>query len=382
MLTSEQLNKKIETAIKLNKKAKELKVLRQTEDYLFNDWWDGSGIFGNTWASHFFLCGPRGVGKSYFLMNMFIRQWKDTDGIRVFYWIRLTDTEQEMLLKDHAANLIDPDIKRKFFPTEEIQTAGSAVYVVKRDNETNKIVSKKLLCHVLALSTAHKLKGVGFYDKDYIKQPKAWYNICFDEINREPTAKRTFDIASAVKSTLESIIRKTKHKIRIVYIGNLTGTSDILAKWNFIPEKPGLFKLRKRRVLIENIEATESYKKMVDDSALGAAFDLSEDSNYTNEIPYDRSLIIPKKHRLVRPTMIIKFSKHKDQWFTVWDSNIIKKYNNENVSNRIPMRKYLDEVFNPMLVDNVYDMYNARAFKYKDLSTQILFQCQLELLKK
>lgn len=46
------------------------------------------------------------------------------------------------------------------------------------------------------------------------------------------------------------------------------------------------------------------------------------------------------------------------------------------------MRRYLDEVYNQQLVDIVREQFDARAFKYVNLSTFKKFQKQMKLLKK
>ena len=102
-------------------------------------------------------------------------------------------------------------------------------------------------------------------------------------------------------------------------------------------------------------------------------------SNFTNKIETDTSLI--RKKRLMRPQYIIKFSKDKADWFTCWEGNVLAKRNGEK-KNAIPMRRYLDEQFNSELVLQMFAIYDARAFKFKNLITQKQFAYQLSLIKK
>lgn len=46
------------------------------------------------------------------------------------------------------------------------------------------------------------------------------------------------------------------------------------------------------------------------------------------------------------------------------------------------MRRYLDEYFNPDLQKVVIETFDARAFKFTNLSTFKRFQKQLRLIKK
>ena len=84
--------------------------------------------------------------------------------------------------------------------------------------------------------------------------------------------------------------------------------------------------------------------------------------------------------RLKEPEYVIKFTKDKNDWFTVWDGNIIKKYNGEK-KNVIPMRPYLDAVYQPKLVNNIITLFDTRSFMFNNLITFKQFQGCLELLK-
>lgn len=102
-------------------------------------------------------------------------------------------------------------------------------------------------------------------------------------------------------------------------------------------------------------------------------------SNYQNKIDVDTTLVY--KGRLESPKYIIKFSKETQDWFTVWNGNVISKYNKEKKI-AVPMRRYLDELFDPERRDLIFAQYDARAFKFKNLITQKQFAYQLSLIKK
>lgn len=204
-----------------------------------------------------------------------------------------------------------------------------------------------------------------------------YYNICLDEMNREKNEKRTFDIVYAFTNQLENLVRSTKKRLRVICIGNtLEEASDLLCAFNFIPEKFGRFKLKKKRAVIEYIEPSEAYKQR----RKGTIADIlmPEASTFTNKIDTDNSLV--NKARLVKPTCVIKFSKEKSDWFTLWDSKVLAPYNGEKV-NVIAMLPYLDEVFNAQLRDGVINLFDYRAYQYKDLITFKKFQKGINLMK-
>lgn len=349
----------------MNQRRKKQKILNR-EFYLLRS------ILGNDWAIFFFLLGGREAGKSYSVTECYVRQWKKYG--RPFYWLRLTETSQRKLLTNNAEKLIDPDIRRRY--DLELTTRGDSVYEIKRDAE-GKVISKKLMARVLALSTFYNDKGSGLYDKDFLNDPKMYYNICLDEMNREANEKKSFDIVYAFVNQIENLVRSVKQKLRIICIGNtLEEASDILCAFNFIPEDFGRFKLKSKRAVIEYIAPTDKYierrKGTVADILMPKA------STFTNKIETDTSLVY--KGRLLKPIYIIKFSKSRDDWFTIWDSRTIAQYNGE-VCSVIAMKPYIDELFVAEARDNIILRFDNREFQYKNLITFKTFQKSLELLK-
>ena len=162
-------------------------------------------------------------------------------------------------------------------------------------------------------------------------------------------------------------------------IGNtLEEASDILAAFNFIPDEFGRFKLKKKRCVVDYIKPNEEYIKR----RKGTIADIlmPDASTFTNELQLDRSLLVNKR-KCIRPVSVIKFKKTKDTWFTIWNDNIIKDYNKEQV-NAIAMRRYLDEIYQQQLVDIVREKFDARVYKFANLATFKRFQKQMKLLKK
>ena len=349
------------------------KKLEKKKAKLNYEWYSIRSMLGYSWALFLMLLGGREAGKSYTVTDFFCRQWRKYG--RPFYWLRLTETSQMKLLNNNAEKLIDPDIRRKY--KLDLFVRGDGVYEVLERDKNRKILRKKLMARVLALSTFYNDKGSGLFDKDFLDDPNMYYNICLDEMNREQNEKKSFDILYAFTNQLENLVRSTKTRLRVICIGNtLEEASDILCAFNFLPEEFGRYKLKKKRCVIDYIEPSEAYKNR----RKGTIADIlmPNASTFTNEIKTDSSLVF--KGRLVKPTAIIKFARGKENWFTVWDSKCVAQYNGEK-GTTIAMRPYLDEMFSVELRDTMIKMFDTRSFLYRNLVTFKMFQKSLEILK-
>lgn len=352
----------------------EIDRMRKKVDFLNREWYSLRSILGNDWAIFYFLLGGREAGKSYATTDFFVRQWKLKG--RPFYWLRLTEASQKKLLANKAEKLIDPDLRRKY--NLDLTTNGDAVYEVTKRSSDGKILEKKLMARVLALSTFYNDKGSGLFDKDFLNDPNMYYNICLDEMNREANEKNSFDIVYAFTNQLENLVRSTKQRLRVICIGNtLQEASDILCAFNFLPNEFGRYKLKKKRAVIEYIEPSEKYRQR----RKGTIADIlqPESSTFTNEVKVSTDLIY--KGRLMKPTAIIKFSRETSDWFTIWDNLIVAPYNKEKLNQIIAMRPYMDEVFDAKLRDSMIEVYDARGFKFKSLMIQKKFTKAMSLLK-
>ena len=362
------------------------KQIKQAEKkiVLENEWYSLRHMLSYAnWALFYILLGGREAGKSYSVTDFFCRQWKNK-GIP-FVWLRLTETQARKLLQNNAEKLVDPDLRRKY--NLDLQTSGNNVYEVTRKMERikkkdgtyeykSKIVDKKLMARVFALSTFYTDKG-SIFDKDFLADLRMRYNIACDEFEREKGEKNTFDITYSLVNQLENLVRSTKERTKIFFLGNtLEEASDILCAFQFIPEDWGIFKLKSKRCVIENIAPTEAYKKR----RKGTIADIlmPDASTFTNKIDTDHTLI--NKSPLVSPSYVIKFTKNKEDWFTVWNSNIVAKYNGEKKT-VIAMRPYLDEVFSPDVQKNMITLFDTRSFQFKNLITFKQFQSCMEQLK-
>lgn len=351
------------------------RVQKIKKDY---EWYSIRHMLGYAnWAMFYILLGGREAGKSYSVTDFFCRQFKNK-GIP-FIWLRLTEAASRKLLQNNAEKLVDPDLRRKY--DLDLVTSGNNVYhIIKRSNPDKngktKIIEKKLFARVYALSTFYNDKG-SIFDKDFLNDPNMRYNIGVDEFEREKGEKNTFDITYSLVNQLENLIRSTKDRVRIFFLGNtLEDASDILCAFNFIPENFGIYKLKSKRCVIEYIEPSEAYLKRrkgtIADILLPTA------STFTNKVNTDDTLV--DKSPLITPKYVIKFTKNEKDWFTVWNSNIVNKYNGEK-KQVIAMRPYLDEVFSVEIQKQMITLFDTRSFTYRNLITFKQFQSNMELLK-
>lgn len=361
------INKSVRNIIKKNRKKHDEK------SYLIRSFYELRSILGNWWAIFFILLGGRDAGKSYGVTQFYVEQFKNKG--RPFYWIRLTEASARKLLNNNAEKLVDPDIRRRY--KLDLFVNGNRVYNVER-NSKGKIIKKTLMCTVLALNTFYNDKGSAYFDKDFLNDPNQFYNIALDEMNREQSEKNTFDICYCFVNQLENIVRDTKTRIRVIMIGNtLQEASDLLCLFEFIPEAFGRFKIRKKRAVIEYMPLTVNYQARRKGSI--ADILMPKASTFSNKTITDSTMI--SKNKLVRPCTIIKFTKDESTWYTVWDSNVICKYNKEKCNDIIAMRPYIDEFYMVDRMKLVFDLFNTRSYLFRNLVTFKYFQKELETLK-
>lgn len=386
---------------------------KKTKDMLLSrEWYLLQSILGYSWALFYFLLGGREAGKSYATTYFFVQQFVKYG--RPFYWLRLSETSTKKLLMNNAEKLIDPDIRREF--DLDLITNGDCVYCVKKrskpdKNGKTKVLKKVLMARVLSIATYYNDKGSGLFDKDFLLNPNMYYNICLDEMNREKSEKNSFDIVYSFTNQLENLIRSTKNKVRVICIGNtLEEASDLLCSFNFLPEEFGRYKLVRnkkllmqmlkelneattdkerqeinkryaninfgKRAVIEYIEPNEAYTNRrhgtISDILMPHA------STFTNKIDTDNTLV--NKKRLKKPIQVIKFSKEKENWFTLWDDGIINEYKGENKP-VIAMKPYIDEIFQAKIRDMVILNFDTRAYQYHSLILFKRFQKNINLLK-
>lgn len=340
---------------------------------LDREWYSLRSILGNKWAIFYMLLGGREAGKSYAVTNFYVGQYIKYK--RPFYWLRLSESSAKKLLQNNAEKLVDPDLRRKY--DLDLVTNGTNVYNVTQRDDKGKIVHKELMARVLSLATFYNDKGSGYFDNEFLNDPNMYYNICLDEMNREQSEKKTFDILYSFTNQLENLVRSTKTRLRVICIGNtLEEASDLMCAFNFLPEEFGRYYLKSKRCVIDYIQPSEKYLQR----RKGTIADIlmPEASTFTNKVEVDSSLVY--KGRLTKPSMIIKFKKDRSTWFTLWDSGVVKQYNGEKCR-IISMRPYLDELFNTEMRDNIISLFDTRSLRYANLITFKRFQKEVELLK-
>lgn len=322
-----------------------------------------NSMLGNDWAMFYVIVGGRMTGKSYALTDFLCRRKDKFGPLCKNYWMRISETSTKAMLQNKADKLVDPDLKRKY--DLDLTTKGFEVFDHGKPFMT-----------VLPLSQFGKLKGVGFFDKDF----KGEYNIVLDEFQLEIGERRTsFNILYNFIGMIENIARTTKNKIRIFLVGNtLEEASTVLKAFNFLPNKFGRFYLKSKRCVIDNLEPTEEY---LNDRKGSAADILGGDSmsNYTNQLMKDVSMISTARKR--KPIGLIKFKKDKGNWYTIWNDKLIARYRGERVTNVTAMRPYINEVYTMERRKMVIDLYDAKGWKFDSLITQSYFQGDLEMVR-
>lgn len=331
-----------------------------------NRYYSPNSILGNDWAIFYCIVGGRKTGKSYSVTDLICNQKKKKGKAVKCYWMRISETSTKAMLANKANKLVDPDLYRKY--NLDLTTKGGEVYDHGKE-----------FMSVYPLSQFGKLKGVGFYDKDFDGE----YIIVLDEFQLEQGEKRTsFDILYNFIGMCENLVRTTKTKVRVFLLGNtLEEASTILKAFNFLPEKFGRFYLKSKRCVIDNLEPTEEYLK----DRKGSIADIlggDDMSNYTNTLKKDKELIT--KERCLKAQYIIKFSKSHKDWYTVYQNNIIRRYKGEGVTkaNHIAMYPYLDTYYSLERRKGVIELYDARCYRFDSLITQAYFQGELSKLRK
>lgn len=337
------------------------------------DWYKLNSLFGNTWAQLFVIIGGRQTGKSYALEEFIIKQFLKKG--RRFFWMRLSKISVDKMLANNCDKLFDPDLIRKY-RLDLVRSKQNVYQVLKRD-EKGKVLKKRLMGQVLAISEMAKEKGVAFFDQDY----EGWVNVIVDEFVREKDEKKTFDVAYNLANSLENILRNKSNKMRVVLIGNMCGEiAEVLGSLNFLPQEYGRYKLKRKRAIIDYLPVTDAYREM----RKGAIANLilgDETGNFNNKSNRSYDRICSTGIKGLKPQVVIKFSRDSADWFTCFDKNVIRKWKGEKCKKTVAMRPYIDETFVPALRDDVFSMYDVKAFWFNDVVSATLFETRLSELK-
>lgn len=338
---------------------------RKQELYDAKEWYTIRSLLGNQWANWYIMAGARERGKTFsvqdFVLNSFFNPLSPLYHVP-FYWMRLNDIAIKNMMMNNAAKMFEPILVRKYH-LEGIKVKGDSIFI-----------GKDLLCRVYGLSTAYNNKGAAIFDASTFKG----VNIIIDEVALEKGQRRTFDVVYNLKCQIENIVRSERENVRVfMMLNNTEDCPELMAMFGFIPIEFGVYKLKRKHCVIDYIPNNKAYEKRRS-NALANEID-NGTGNFTNKI--ERDLALLNKKRLVKPLYIVKFSKDQNDWFTVWDGNVVCPYNKEKLP-VYAMKRYIDEMFNTELRDSVIDMNDARAYKFKDILTQSLFYKNLEIIKK
>ena len=92
--------------------------------YQNREWYTIRSIMGNQWAFFYILLGARERGKSYSVMEYCLRNWKTHK--TPFTWIRLNEASMKKMLSNNAAQMVDPDLYRRF--DLDLKVKGNQVF--------------------------------------------------------------------------------------------------------------------------------------------------------------------------------------------------------------------------------------------------------------
>jgi len=354
LIKEEKFNNKVESSKK-----------RKKELYDAKEWYTIRSLLGNQWANWFIMAGARERGKTFsvqdYVLNCYFNP-KSTLYLVPFYWMRLNDIAVKNMLMNNGAKMFEPILVRKYH-LENIKVRGDTVYL-----------NGRVLCYVFGLSVAYNNKGAAIFDKEKFKGAR----IIIDEVALEKGQRRTFDVVYNLKLQIENIVRSERENVKVfMMLNNTEDCPELMAMFGFIPIEFGVYKLKRKHCVIDYIPNNKAYEERRK-KALANEIDTGT-GNFTNKIERDLKLLY--KGRLTKPSYIIKFTKDKTDWFTVWDVNVIAPYNNEKVKS-IAMKRYIDDTFLTELRDSVIEQEDVRAFKYKNILTQNLFRKNLEIIKK
>lgn len=320
-----------------------------------NMWYNIRGILSYWFAVFYILLGGREAGKSYAVLDFCLKEYFNKG--KTFTWLRLTEASTKKMLSNNAMQFIDIGLMNKYgINSKDLTVRGTSVFY-----------KGKLMAKILALSTFYSDKGVALFEDKDMEGELFAYNIVLDEFQRERCEKNTFDITYAFVNQLENLVRH-KTNCRIFLIGNtVEECSDILTLFNFIPEQFGRYKLKKKRAVIDYIPPSKKYLERRKGSI--ADMLMPNASTFTNEQKFDRSKIY--KGRVYKPNYIIQFRK---EMFTVWDKNVVVRYNNEKrpIVAMVPLL-INNSVFRSELRDEVILADYQKRYMFKDMLTQKLF---------
>lgn len=343
-------------------------------------------VLGIHWWNWLWCIGARGRGKSFSGVDTVLDFCKKygQENVKCYYF-RISDLSIKSMLANKARKTIDAKLVRKY--DLDITTKANTIY--------NR--GKPLMDFYALVSAAKTGKGVAEYDPDFLNQyykdgKKRFIFIILDEfMMAEGVEKKSVgNPVDQFKIFIENILRDQEQlPYRAVMImgfaNSVSECNDFLAQLaGFIPETPGRYYLKRKHMIVDNIPNSKAYLEKRKKSIGADIMDYDNDANYTNVVKRDLESLMNKGRQLIRVTTLLKFSKDPKDWFCVYDGRYIRRYRGETVNKNliVGMKRHLDNFFDPDIVKDVFEMYDARAYIYADLISQATFAAQLKLLKK
>lgn len=340
--------------------------------------------YNNKGITDFVYTAVRGIGKSVISVEtaIILKRKYGYENVKCFYF-RLTDQSIKAMLANKGEKAVDPYLIEKY--NLNITSKGNKIY----DN------GKVLIEFYPLVSAGSKGKGVNLYDCNFFNQKKKTFIVTiWDEFLMADGIEKK-SIGSPVdqyKIYKEAILRdaEVNKEYNAVYnfllANNVSECASVTgALYNYIPS-PNNYKrtfLTRKRAMFWNVPISEMYIEKRKNSYNANIMDYKNDPNYA-EVERDLTLIKPKKTRLFKVSTLLKFDKFdKKKWFCVYDGKYIRQYRGEMVNKSliVPMKRYLDELFIPEMVEVVFDRFDTRSFMFADLMSFALFQAQLKLIK-
>lgn len=332
------------------------------------------------WADMFILNGDRDCGKSYSVVNWALgRKIKNPNQVK-WFWLRLSEPSVKSMLVNSGERLIDPDIVRKFKIDLKVKRPavfyGKKIEIKKKNGEFKETFKNEgKLLDVLSISTFYNNKGSAFYDNEYNGE----YIIILDEMNREDSERKTFDIIYNLKNQIENLTRDTQCKIYFFLIGNNVGEmSDILSVFNFVPQKFGIFKLKKKKVVIWNIEPNLVYQRRRENTLYAR---LSGDGKGITKTKTS-SRLVSKEYKYPKNAQVLDFGNDNLLMLDT-KNNVILGYHehlDKASISRLAMGRHIKTgVFLPEVVNIVIkENYEKRLYKYENISVENRFNLEIK----
>ena len=336
-------------------------------------------VMGMHWL-FLIMCGGRGCGKTYSTQNYLLRRFFKHGEPCV--WMRLKEPSIRKLMANDGHDFIDPGLIEKWgLANKKIDVKGNSMYI-----------DDKEFCRFLAISTFYQDKGIAGLNKkkkdrtagDPLVQAaitrvvKKYRTCVIDEFQLERSEKKTFDVVYGLVNQLETICRHDTDR-RIIMLGNtLEEAGDILADcFHFIPDKPGIYRLKKKRAVIWSIEDSDEFKKARENSIAGIL--TPEESTFTNTVHSDMDLVIRKP--LGKQTQIIRFNQTK-YFIICGDVVTCQKASKTTTLPVIAMRPYIPSYpYYKKRAKMIIEAAQQRKLKFDRLITLKLFMKEIQLIK-